>query len=132
LSSTIGIIQQFLHPPVGLLIREEIPGGPHHGSVSFSRPRGGIQLDAFGVLFVIVESPPGYGIVQGAGNNFYDRDVVDIAVIHQLLDGGLVTSQEETFRVATGYTLFNQSFPRNIAVDIAPGIGARLWWLLSL
>jgi hypothetical protein len=127
-----GIINLFLHPPIGTMTLELVPGEPFTGLVSVSRPRPGVGTDAFGIRYLITSIPAGYGITPGPGTNVVDRTVVAIAVIHRLLDGSLIESQGQSFRTTSGQLLFQESFPSQVTLEIAPGIQLRLWWLLVL
>jgi hypothetical protein len=53
-------------------------------------------------------------------------------VTHQLLNGRLIESQGQSFRTTSGQLLFQESFPLHVTLEIAPGIGLRLEWLLVL
>lgn len=132
MGQTVSIIQQFLHPPVGLLVREHIPGGPFTGLHAFDRPRGPTRVDAFGIRWLITAFPAGYGVTPTAGQNRFDRDVMNIAVRHQLLDGEIIVTEEVFMRSATGELLFAESFPFIVDIEGAPGITYDVWWLLVL
>lgn len=127
-----GIINLFLHPPIGTMTLELVPGEPFTGLVSVDRPRPGVGTDAFGIRYLITQIPAGYGVTPGPGTNVVDRRVVSVAVIHRLFDGNLIESQGESFRTTSGQLLFQESFPLRVALEMAPGIGVRLWWLLVL
>lgn len=132
MGSTVSIIQQFLHPPVGLQTRELIAGGPFTGLQAFTRVRGPINVDAFGIRWLITSFPPGYGVTPAAGDNLFDRQVIEIAITHKLFDGSLVVTEQSGFRRAAGSFLFNESFPWIVDVELAPGVAADFWWLLVL
>lgn len=131
-SVATGVIQLFLHPPLGLLRLERIPGGPWSGLSSHQRPRLNTPTDAYGIRYSVSSFPPGYGLTPGPGNNIFDRTIVRLAIVHQLFDGSLVTSQEASLRASSLYVLFNESFPRNVAVETAPGIEVELDWMIRL
>lgn len=125
-----GIIDLFLHPPPRAMHLEQIPGGPFSGLNAFFRQRLNVRTDAYGIRWNVASFPPGYGITPIAGTNAFDRPVIDISVTHQLFDGVLVTTDEAQLRTASGYLLFNQVFPWNVQVEMAPGITADLWWMV--
>src|SRR5690242_17668138 len=111
MSTPVSIIQQFLHPPVGLTRLEALPANPYSGLNGLQRIRGPVNVDAFGIRWLITAFPPGYGVTPAAGDNKFDRPVIDIAVRHQLLSGEVVTtSQMESIRAA-GTMMFEESFP---------------------
>lgn len=132
MSTPVSIIQQFLHPPIGLLVLEALPANPYSGLNGLQRIRGPINVDAFGIRWQIVGYPAGYGVTPRAGDNQFDRPVIEVAVQHQLLDSTLVVTEQSFFDRAAGHVLFNESFPYIIDVELAPGITADLFWLLAL
>lgn len=106
-----------------------------HGSGNFTRPRvvvpiGQVGVDAFGIRWSVPEVPPGYGAVPGPRANVYDRPIMGLAVVHRLLDGAEVVTQETTINQDLGHILFEESFPLAVYWSLAPGIGARFWWLV--
>lgn len=127
-----GIINLFLHPPIGTMTLEQLPGEPFSGLISVDRPRPGAGTDAFGIRYLVTQIPAGYGITPGPGTNVVDRTVVAIAVIHRLFNGDLVESQGQSFRTTSGQLLFQESFPLRVVLEAAPGISLRLWWMLVL
>jgi len=128
----IGVIQQFLHPPVGILQREIIE--PQHivGRASFQRVRGPIGVEAMGIGFESEEIPAGYGGVFKAGNVEYDRRIATIRVLHLLRDGSQEWTQEIVTNSARGYILFIESFPWLVDTELAPGVVGTWYWLLAL
>lgn len=129
---SVPIIELFLHPPVGLLRRELIAGGPFTGLNGFQRIRGPLNVDAYGVRWLITSFPAGYGVTPSAGQNFFDRTVMNIAVRHQLLDGEIVVTDERFERSATGQLLFAESFPYIVDMFGAPGVSYNAWWLVII
>lgn len=130
--SDVSIIQQFLHPPIGLCTLEVISGAPFSDVVAVDRPRGLVRTDAFGIRYLVTFSPPGYGISDGAGSNHFDRPVVEIATRHQLLDGEIIVTSQQAYDTASGTVMFEESFPYIVNLLFSPGIEASLWWVLVL
>src|SRR5262245_12952708 len=97
-----GIIQLFLHPPIGVMTTEQLPAEPYRGLVTVTRPRGLVQVDAFGIRYTVLEIPAGYGITPGPGTNVADRTLVALSVTHTLLNGRLIESQGQSFRTTSG------------------------------
>ena len=131
ISNALGVIEFFLHPPLALQQLEPIAGGPFTGLRAFTRARGPVNVDAFGIRYNVVTFPPGYGVTPSAGGNLFDRPVVDIAITHALLTGTLITSQSIQLRTASAYVLFNESFPWIVNLEMAPGIAVDAWWMLA-
>jgi len=132
-SNPVSIIQQFLHPPIGLCVQEALPGNPYPDGIhALQRIRGPVNVDAFGLRWLIASSPPGYGIDIGAAVNFFDRTILQIGVQHRLFDGTIVTTQQLDTRLAQGHVMFDESFPYVVDVQLPPGVTADFWWLLVL
>jgi hypothetical protein len=131
-STNVSVIQQFLHPPVGLTALEALSGNPYSGLVALDRVRGPVRVDAFGIRWLITGYPDGYGVTPRAGNNAFDRNVIEIAIVHQTLDSNLVVSEQVQSYFAAGTLMFEESFPYVVDVELAPGIEANLYWVLIL
>lgn len=130
-----GVISLFLHPPIGLVKQESIGNVIWTGAGNFTRPRlvvpiGEVGVDAFGIRWSLPEVPPGYGSTPGPRANVYDRPMLGLAVVHRLSDGAEVTTQETTINQDLGHILFEESFPLAVYWKLAPGVGARFWWLV--
>lgn len=130
--SPTGIIQLFLHPPIGTMTTEQLPNEPYTGLVTVTRVRGPVSVDAFGIRYTVLTIPPGYGVTPGPGTNVVDRTVVSASVTHSLLNGRLIESQGQSFRTTSGQLIFQESFPSFVTLEMSPGIGVRLEWLLVL
>jgi hypothetical protein len=128
----IQLIQLFLHPPLGTLQREHIAGMPSGEEQHFQRNRPQAYVDAMGIQYLIMSHPPGIGIADRPIGVRYDRTIMTIMIEHLLRDGGIVVSQEEDFRSASGLILFTESFPYFVHCRPAPGVVADYWWLLGL
>jgi len=131
-STATGLVELFLHPPLGLMRLEPLPNGPYAGLFTITRPRLNVNVDAYGFRYLVQDFPAGYGITPGPGTNYFDRTVVSAALTHQLLDGAIVTSQTGRFNSTAAYLLFNESFPRGVTIETAPGITVNLWWMVRL
>lgn len=127
-----GLISLFLHPPIGTMVREQLPAEPYSGLVSVNRPRGVAGTDAFGIRFLLLSLPPGYGQTPVAGLTETDRRVVTITTHHQLFDGNIIVTSSASFSNTTDQVLFAESLPHHVELEFAPGVTARLWWLLVL
>jgi hypothetical protein len=128
----VGVIQQFLHPPINLCTLEAIPGSPFTGLNALQRIRGPINVDAFGLSWLITSAPAGYGLNIGAAVNFYDRPVLQVGIFHKLFDGSLNVSQQEETSLVKGYIMFNESFPDVVDVLLQPFVEADFNWVLLL
>jgi hypothetical protein len=132
MSTPTSVIQQFLHPPVGLMRAELIAAGPFSSDFTLSRPRGPIGTDAFGFRWLVVQAPGGYGTTQGPGFLVFDRVVLQVAVVHQLLDGSTAITAELATDRNSGFFLFNESLPLNVHCIASPGVFVDMSWLVVL
>jgi len=125
-----GVIQQFLHPPLGVMTTETIPG-LYTGNGIQNRPRGPINIDAFGVQVNLAIVPAGLGYTLGAVRVYEDR-LCQLAVIHNLLNGTPVVS--ETFEIFTDgqICLWKEALPSELLFSILPGVYVSFAWLLAL
>jgi hypothetical protein len=129
-AQTVGVIQQFLHPPVGLLSRSVIVGSPFSDYHLFTRTVGPIGVFAFGIAWALDTWPAGYGREGGVISNMFDRDVLKMTVFHRLADGSDVRTEEVRTRLQASYILFSESFPFSVATELSPGVTATFYWLL--
>jgi hypothetical protein len=124
-----GVIQQFLHPPVGLLTRELIAPALT-GAGTLTRTRGPVGVDAFGIEISFFTIPAAFGRVLGAVDRFENR-IIQLTVQHTLVDGHLVDT--EVFDVySEGIILFTESLPTSIAFDVTVGCTVIGHWLLVI
>jgi hypothetical protein len=126
-----GVIQQFLHPPIGLCSLEEITT-THSGEAVYQRIRGPVNVDAFGINVLVTDWPAGYGFDERGVALRFDRTMIIIDVLHDLFDASqLFTDQVET-NLGTTTLMFSESFPRSCTVWTPPGVTATVSWLLLL
>lgn len=128
----VSIIQQFLHPPLGLLSIEALAGNPYSGYNLLTRNSGPIGVNAFGIMWAAETWPAGYGRNAGVIDTDFDRRILRIRVYHVLFDSTGVESQTIDTNVQTGYTLFSESFPFSIGTEWNVGVTGSFYWLLAL
>lgn len=141
----IGLAQQFLHPPLGLLRPHLDYHGPYSGNVTvdqWSATAGPVFTnydvsDTFGVLVQLNGGiPAGYGLTLGwvsddaqYSGDVYDERLLQVVVQHQLLGGAWVTSQlEEVFDFPLAI-LWREALPGRIGLLAAPGLAFDLFFL---
>jgi len=130
MSSDVSIIQQFLHPPLGLLQFEALGGNPYSGYNLLTRTVGPIGVNAFGLAWAAETWPAGYGAPVGFISSGFDRTILKIRVFHVLLDTNSLESQLIDTNEQAGYILFNESFPFSVATEWSPGVTGSFYWLL--
>jgi len=130
-SSIIGVIQQFLQPPINTMDGEAIPGNPQTGTHSFTRPLGPIPVAAYGIAWEVDSIPAGIGSSFEAGEVVYDRSILWIkSTFVMTLTGLLLPYNLIETNQASGLYLFAGGFPASAEVTIYPGVAINLWWLV--
>lgn len=126
-----GVINFFLHPPLGVMTLEHIPTAPFTGpvQVALNRPRGPVHTDAFGIVWSVTAEAAGVGRVDGIQTEFDER-VVEIVVSHILLDGTPIVSQRVVSWLDSGFMLFSEALPYDLNVRIGPPFQVDFWWVL--
>jgi hypothetical protein len=132
MSTAIGIIEQFLHPPIGLVRLEHIAEFPTSSAQALQRIRGTRFTDAYGIRILVLDAPPGYGLVADATGTHYDRTMWSGSVDHLLFDNTIAKTQEFQTNDALRYFLFDESLPYFVHIQPAPGVTLDAWWLLRL
>jgi hypothetical protein len=126
----VSVIQQFLHPPLGLLTRELI-SGTFSGDGSLNRPLMSSGVDAFGLVFSFFTVPTQIGLTLGSVIEYEPR-MVQLAVIHTLLDSHEVVSEYANFSQEEVPFLWSVALPTRIEYSIYPGVEIVFHWLLAL
>ena len=138
------IIQQFLHPPVGVLTSLLDGNGPYSGIVTLTNwddagtPRS--VTDSYGVLTQVTVIPPELGFSNGwvhlsdpVTGEEYEKRLVQIVVQHQLLLGGaFVTTQLLDSHMLSDMVLWEEAFPGRIGLYVLPGVSVDLYFLRAL
>lgn len=141
----VGIIQLYLHPPIGLLQPHLDYYGPFTGNVTrtqWSRTAGpiytpvdvsatyGVELQLNGGI------PAGYGTTIGwvspdgqYEESDYDQRLVQLVVQHQFPGGAWVTTQRVDIHVFPRVVLWDVSLPGRLGLLVAPGLAFDLFFL---
>jgi|ERR1041385_5261741 hypothetical protein len=128
----VSIVQQLLHPPLGLCTLEPIAGGPFAGGTyAFNRPRGPVNTDAFGLVWSTTLVAIGVGGTPGLVFEYEDR-VIELAAHYVLLDGTPVIGQRVASNLDNGMMLFQEALPQGVDVIVGPPFAVDLWWVLLL
>jgi hypothetical protein len=130
-STLVTVIGQFLHPPLGLCSLQLVTQ-THRDRVVYTRVRGPLQVDAFGIHVVITDFPAGYGRRDvTAGPVEFDTRVMEIAALHTLLNASLYSDRLESRR-GSNTLMFSEAAPQSVEVWTAPGLTASVYWVLLL
>src|SRR6266404_5531793 len=127
----LSIIQTIAAQGLELMVRESAGAVSGDGTVtSLTRPRGPIDVDAFGIKWTHLVVPDGIGR-RSRAVTVYQVATVQIAVIRHLLDGTEVLGQ--LIDSATNdQVLFTTLIPDRVDVWVLPGVYIAFDWLLLL
>jgi len=135
-SIDLGVVQQFLHPPLESMILEPIlvPGQGYNvtGVGTLTKPQlgGAVTVDAFGILYSVELEPPGAGYTLGNVTE-YDRRVVQFVERRRLRDHTAVVNQVFDGRRDSGFLLFAYD-PLQIDYWVAPLFTVGFYWFVVL
>ena len=142
-----GIIDQFLHPPVGALTNKldgNGPYGPGSHTITSWDDSGTTRAvgNTFGCLAIAYGTIPlewGYTLgwedpISLAGGIHYEGRLLQVVVQHQLLLGlgGWVDTQIWDLDRAFNLLLWEHAFPGRIGLYVAPGWSFDLQFLMAL
>lgn len=141
-----GVIDLFLHPPLGVLATHLDYFGPYTNErtlTQWSLTPGPVFTpinvsESYGVLLRLNGAiPAGLGATDGwtspdgqDDEASYEIRLVQIAVQHQLLTGAWVTSQLVNVNTLKRLVLWDTALPGRIGLLVAPGIAFDLFYLL--
>lgn len=126
----VGVIQQFLHPPIGLCQLSLLAGGPYGaGDYTLTRPSGPLQVDAFGLLYSVVLEDAHVGIRYGI-LDYFDERVVQLIVHHRMLSGETVITQSLEGYADSGLMMFIEALPFEVLARVGIGFSVDFYWVL--
>lgn len=128
---TIPIISNIIHPPLGVLRRDILPG-IYAGSGDLTRATGALppfnNVNAYGLAWSVFSIPIGYGFVLG-DPVYFDERLVQLSTIHADFEGHELVSEYHDFHVEGIYWLWENAGPSRIHYEISPGVQLVLYWL---
>jgi len=124
---TLPVVDQFIHPAIGLLSRAIIPG-LFSGDGSLTPPQNPIIALTYGLTWSFFTVPPGLGYTVG-NPNVYRDGLLQLASTYALADGHIVTLQVEWMRTDGGCYLWNEPLPDSVLYHIWPGLEVVFEWL---
>lgn len=142
----VSLAQQFLHPPIGLLVPHLDYHGPYTGNVTvttWSRTPGPIFTNSpvsntFGVLWNLNGPiPAGRGFTTGwvSDDGQYDASELEIplaqlVVQHQFPSGAWLTTQSLWISSYPGVVTWAEALPGRLGLLVSPGLALDLFFLL--
>lgn len=128
MSTNVPVLEAILHPPLGALQRELIPGITS-GSHDLTRPVGPLNVNAYGLTWDILTVPDTWGILFGQPNVWETR-LLQANTVHVGLDGHSLISEYHDFFTEGLYWLWFNPFPDHVHVEINIGVALTLFWLV--
>lgn len=132
MTQPIPILEAILHPPLGLLKRELIPG-LFSGAGNLTRNTGSLppfnNVNAYGLTWSFVSVPDTLGIEFGTPN-VYEERMLQLSAMHIGFDGHEIVSEYHSFQVEGVYWLWQNVGPSRIHYDIRIGVELTFFWLV--
>jgi hypothetical protein len=129
-SVDVGVIQQFLHPPVGVLTRE-LELGLFAGDGSFTGVNGGLGfVGYFGVEWSFFTIPDKLGYQLGFELEYQLR-MLQLVFVHRFLDAHSAVSEVHDAHTE-GFVLWTEALPESVNYSILPGVEIIFNWLKVL
>lgn len=137
-SIDIGVVEQFLTPPLGVLTPHIDTSGPYSGNQTLSTWSSGVPVaNTFGVIWRVNGAIPaelGYklGWVDPLSINSgeeYEERLVQVVVQHQLLSGAWITTQIEDCYQTSGTIRWKDATPGRLGLYVLPGLAFDLYFL---
>lgn len=127
---TVG--QSILHPPIGFLQRELIPG-TFTDSGDLTRPASVLppfnNVNAYGLTWSFFSVPVGIGRDLGTPDVFEER-MVQLSAMYEDFAGHELVGEFHDFRVEGIYWLWEQAGPKRIHYEILDGVELVFHWLI--
>lgn len=132
MTQIVPILEQILHPPLGLLQRELI-SGLFSGAGDLTRPAplpGPFNhVNAYGLSWTFFTIPAGFGSTPGTPI-LYEERMLQLSTIHTDLGGHDLISEWHAFFSDGVYWLWENPGPTRVHYEIAPGVQVTFFWLL--
>lgn len=137
----IGVVEQFIHPPLGVLGLHLDARGPFTaGSTTFSTWDGVESVsNTFGALVIPAAIPAEWGRIPryiDAGLNVETAEYEDgwgqIVAMHQFISGAWVADQQRVLYQLRELELWESALPGRVGLWLAPGWEADIYWLRVL
>jgi hypothetical protein len=125
---SIPIIDQLLHPSIGLLTRAAWPANPYSGPLVTGGPPQGLTALTYGLVMRVAS----VGAFHGRDVSFpiqYDPPLGKITCNYTDLSGSLVTQQLEFWTFDNQWYVWNEPLPALVSIYLQPDVQASLFWL---
>jgi len=135
--ATVGVIEQFLHPPLQVLTPYVDTNAPYSGNVTLTNWSGGAIANTFGVIANVpgpIPSELGYTIGwepggSPQGGSEYEERLFQLVVQHQLASSAWVTTQVIDSHHLGVTVLWDVALPGRLGIYTLPGLSVDLFFL---
>lgn len=128
---TVPIIDQLIHPSIGLLWRVAVPGNPLAGPLITLVPPRGPTYNTYGVQFVINQVGTNHSYQLGAPQ-LYDPPLAIASLRYQTADGETMIRQITRVLHTQQDLYWDEPLPGLLAVYMQPDVLLDLYWLQSI
>lgn len=125
---SIPIIDQLVHPSIGLLTRAAWPANPYSGPFITGAPPQGPLAFTYGVVMRIAS----VGVFHGRDLSYpveYDPPLGKASCDYVDLSGLLVTQQVELWTFDNQWYVWNEPLPSLFSLYLMPDVHVNLFWL---
>lgn len=125
---SIPIIDQLVHPSIGLLTRAAWSANPYAGPLVTAVPPQGPGALTYGVVMKIQSVGPGHGRDVSFPIE-YDPPLAKVCVNYTDLSSQLVTKQVELWTFDNQWYVWDEPLPALLSLYLSPDVTANLFWL---
>lgn len=137
-SIDLGVVQQFLHPPLEFLHPVLDSGGPYSGNLTLYNWGGSISVTAtFGVVLVPATIPTELGYTEGwstggsvSSGDYYPLRLAQLVVQRQLAGGSWVSSEIHNVYHPGETVIWAEAAPGRLGLYVLPGVTMDLYYLV--
>jgi hypothetical protein len=127
-SVSIPIIDQLVHPNLGLLTRVAVPGNPFNAFTALSPPQNPLVALTYGICFKTHTIPPEWGH-RGTFPVQYEDGFCTVVSHYQDLSGLDVIQQLEVMSFDAQMYFWQEPLPLLVSIDIQPGWALDLFYM---
>jgi hypothetical protein len=126
----IPIIDQLVHPSIGLLSRVAVPGNPLAGPfISLAPPQNPVVALTYGIVLRINTVGAFHGRDVSSPVEYFDPPLGKIAVRYVDLSGGQIIRQVTSWTHDDQNFMWDEPLPTLWTLYMAPDVLADLFWL---
>jgi hypothetical protein len=125
---TIPIIDQLVHPALGLLSRVALPANPYNTFLAVAPPQNPLVALTYGILLNVSFVPPAWGLRLGAPDE-YDPPLAQITSHYLDLTGFDLIQQVEHMGWTNYAYLWVEPLPALVTIYMQPGVQLDAYWL---